>query len=1744
MNSSISASAQLEQELRTTSNTSRPVATLRKDADAAVAKRDWTAAARTYGQIVVAAPRDSQSWFRLALVTLKIAPSDAWVNAALAPLLGDIKDDRERGRVVGRATAAAYLAYQRGDNANDASNGLILVGLAMAARANWDVALPALGAGLDLRKIEAVDTRYQQLLAQYGFRVVRYQVLADAASPSVCFMFSESLPTRHIDFGRYVSLAGQTKPTVSVDGNQLCVQGLKNGERYSVTLRKGLPSSAVQKLGQFANLSRDIPFNVYMSDRQPAVRFGSRAYVLPRTGQQGIPVISVNTDNVLIHVYRIGDRNLIDTVVNGNFNTNMAGYETRQIREESGVLVWSGSLAAEQKLNTEVTTAFPVDQAVPKLAPGVYAMTARPANRVGDDSDTLATQWFVVSDFGITAYSGGDGITAFVNSLATTAPKNGAEVRLMSRNNELLAAKTTDANGVAYFEPGLARGEGGLAPALLIASDSTGDYAFLSLKGPAFDLSDRGVTGREAPAGLDAFVFTERGVYRTGETVNVTALVRDALGVAAPGVPVTLSITRPDNVEFQRQVIQDQGVGARSWSVPVPAAAPTGTWRVRAYVDPKRPPIGQTSFLVEDYVPDRLEFNLSSPSQRLTIKQPAQIDVDGRFLYGAPASNLDLDGDVKIVAMKGLPAYPGYSFGLVEDEPPANKEGKPLEDLPSTDAQGKAKLRVAVDEVPDSTGLLQADIDIRMSEPGGRAVQRTISLPIVPSGPLVGIKPLFNGKSLNDGATANFDVIMVNPDGTTAAARGLRYQLLRVENHYQMYKDTNGIWQFEAVKSTRQVNNGQFDVAAATPGRISLPLAIGRYRLEVYTDNPDGPTSSVAFDAGWYTDAAADTPDYLEIALDKPEYRAGDTMNVAVTAPTAGKVTVAVIGDKLLTTTVTDVQPGVARVPVTVGNNWGSGAYVVATFRRPLDVQAGRMPGRSLGVQWFSIDRAAHTLAVDLKLPDLTRPRGTLHVPVKISGIAPGEEARVVVSAVDVGILNLTNYKPPAPDDYYLGQRRLAMEIRDLYGQLIDGMQGTRGPIKTGGDTGEAGLMGSPPTQPPLALYSGIVTVDANGAADIAFDIPDFAGTARVMAVAWSKDKVGRANGDVTVRDPVVVTATLPRFLLSGDKSTLRLDLDNVEGQAGDYRIAISGDPIFMIDGANSSLTLAAQQRNGVGVSLSASGAGTGNIVARITGPGGIDLTKTYALSVRPASQILARRTVRQIAMGESLTLSNDLFADFVPGTGKVAVSIGPSTALDSATLLEALERYPFACSEQLTSRVLPLLYVSELLLNPQPGSDATINQTITRLLTRETAEGAFLLWPPVIADTEDDDSTDTVDRDDIWLDAYVTDFLTRARERHYSVPDIAFKLAVDHLRNYLSIKGDVENIDFRKDGANLAYVYYVLARNKAAPLFDLRYIYDQGKLANIPTAIARAQIAAAFAMLGDGTHAGGSFDSVNGMLTGKPNLEATRSDYGSDLRDAAAVIALASESGALAKVPNALERIAAARSLSAQPSTNEEAWMLLAARGLADQAAGISLNVAGTPRMGPLYRTYSPTDLGNGVTIGNTTDRLLQAVVTVSGAPIVAEPAVETQGFKIERLFYSAEGKVADPSKAKQNQRFVVVLKVTETKPQFGHVMITDFLPAGLEIDNPDLVSYGKNKALPWIDHGVATTSTEFRDDRFTAAIDRKSGDDPIFMVAYTARAVSPGHYVVPQARVDDMYRPDRFGRTKTGVLDVQAAR
>jgi len=1677
---------------------------LRTDADAAFKRSDFRTGLQILGQIAATTPDDSANWLRLARTIFQISPANS----------------SEQTFLLERASTAAYIAYQRAGNAADEADALAVLGRALSERKLWRPALDALRLSLDLREVADVRGRYEKMRDEHGFRLLDYTVDSDSASPRACFQFSEDLAKR-TDFTPFLALAGSDKPALSSEERQLCVDGLKHGERYNIVLRAGLPSAVKEGLPKSAE------FNIYVRDRKPFVRFTGRAYVLPRTGQRGIPLVSVNTPAVTVNVFRIGDRNLINTVVDSDFQRALNRYELSNLGNERGVKVWSGELATATTLNQDVTTAFPVDQALGDLQPGVYVMTAAAKGPGSDDDSQLATQWFIVSDLGLTAFSGNDGIHVFVNSLASTDAVAGAEVRLVARNNEILATRKTDESGHVLFEAGLARGEGGLSPAMVTVTGEKADYAFLSLKADAFDLSDRGVAGRAVPVGADAFVYAERGVYRSNETVYLTALLRDGQGNAVTGGPLTLAIERPDGVEFRRAVLADQGAGGRSLAVALNSAVPAGTWRVRAFTDPKAAPVGETTFMVEDYVPERIEFDIASKDKAIKADAAVELKVDGHFLYGAPASELQLEGDLLVAQAAERPGFAGYQFGVADEETTSN-ERTPIENLPETDANGVATFPVSLAKPPTSTRPQEARIFIRMAEAGGRAVERKVVLPVAPAANMIGVKPLFGDRNVAEGDKAGFDVVFVALDGQPLARDGLRYELLKIESHYQWYRQ-NSSWEYEPVKSTTRVADGDVTVAADKPSRITLSPQPGRYRLDVKSTEADGPLTSVQFDVGWYSDGSADTPDLLETSIDKPEYQSGDTMVVSVNARTAGKLTINVLGDRLLTTQTTDVSEGTAQVKIPVGRNWGTGAYVVATLRRPLDTAAQRMPGRAIGLKWFGIDKKARTLTVDLSAPALVRPGATLKLPVKLGGLSPGEDAKIVVAAVDVGILNLTNYKPPAPDDYYLGQRRMSSEIRDLYGQLIDGMQGTSGQLRTGGDSAGAELQGSPPSQKPLALYSGIVTVGPDGSAEIDFDIPEFAGTARVMAVAWTATKLGRATTDVTVRDPVVLTATLPRFLLNGDHGTMSFDLDNVEGAPGDYTIHVRpSGPIKVSGNLTATLTLAAKQRSSMALALDAGGTGTAQLDVDISGPNGLTLARHYALDVKAATQILARRSIRTLAQGESLTLTSDMFSDLVQGTGSISLSVSLSTALDAATVLKALDRYPYGCSEQVTSRAMPLLYVNDLAVGAHLAMDKAVDQrikdAIDRLLARQGSNGSFGLW--------------SAGGDDAWLDAYVTDFLTRAREKGFAVPDVLFKSALDRIRNSVVNANEPE----KDGGRDLTYGLYVLARNGAAPIGDLRYLADT-KLNNLATPIAKAQLAAALALVGDRSRAERVYAAALDSLAPKPTLEFGRVDYGSALRDAAALVTLASEGNAPhATLTQAVARVEAARGLTPYTSTQENAWLVLASRALAKE--NLTLDVDGSPIKAALYRSYMAAELDNKpIKITNTGDTPVQVVVSVSGAPVMPEPAA-SNGFKIERNYFTLDGKPTDVSKAKQNDRFAVVLKITEPKPEYGHIMLSDYLPAGFEIDNPHLVSSGDAGTLDWIEDGEEPANTEFRDDRFTAAIDRAGNAKSVFTVAYVVRAVSPGKYVLPQAYVEDMYNPSRYGRTGTGAIEVRPAK
>ena len=507
--------------------------------------------------------RRALSFARNAIAADTADPAGWFLLSRAAQLVTEFKDYSERYALQEFGVSGAYAAFAKSKTASDQATALALLGSAYQKREYWRQSLTAFRASLALADNLGVRKSYETLREKYGFQIREYKVDSDAAAPRACFEFSEILLRSKADFSSYVAVAAnQGGTSVSAEDAQLCVEGLKHGERYNIVIRQGLPSDVGE------DLLKPADYTIYVRDRSPAVRFTGRNYVLPKTGQQGIPVVTINTSSVDLEVYRIGDRSLLPTIRSEEFMEQVSGTTAQTIASEKGEKIWAGTLDTKNDLNQDVITAFPISDAVKSMQPGIYVMFAKPPGKAraadgeGDeDYSSRATQWFVVSDLGLTSFSGNDGVHVLARSLSSAAPVAGIEVRLVAKNNEVLGTKTTDANGYLRFDPGLSRGTNGLAPALLTVTDGKGDYGFLDLGQTAFDLSDRGVKGRTAPGPLDAFVFTERGVYRSGETVYVTALLRDSAGGAVSGLPLTSVVTRPDGVEYKREIIKDQGLG-------------------------------------------------------------------------------------------------------------------------------------------------------------------------------------------------------------------------------------------------------------------------------------------------------------------------------------------------------------------------------------------------------------------------------------------------------------------------------------------------------------------------------------------------------------------------------------------------------------------------------------------------------------------------------------------------------------------------------------------------------------------------------------------------------------------------------------------------------------------------------------------------------------------------------------------------------------------------------------------------------------------------------------------------------------------------------------------------------------------------------------------------------------------------------------------------------------------------------
>ena len=634
------------------------------------------------------------------------------------------------------------------------------------------------------------------------------------------------------------------------------------------------------------------------------------------------------------------------------------------------------------------------------------------------------------------------------------------------------------------------------------------------------------------------------------------------------------------------------------------------------------------------------------------------------------------------------------------------------------------------------------------------------------------------------------------------------------------------------------------------------------------------------------------------------------------------------------------------------------------------------------------------------------------------------------------------------------------------------------------------------------------------------------------------------------VRHKLALLASGPRFLTLGDKARLEIDVHNVDGPAAGYRMTVAQES----DGgarqslAGIDLPLKPTERRRESVALAPTMLGRNVYEVTLTGPDNIEVRRRIALDVKPPAAGIRRTTVSSLsANGGKLSLSKDLFHDLIPSSAKLALTVGPTAAFDVAGLLNALDRYPYGCAEQTTSRAMPLVYFNDMARRLGLADDAEIKgriaKAIDRLLEMQDSTGAFGVWGPSDGD--------------LWLTSYVTDFLTRAKEAGHEVRREPFNQALDRLANSLAYAQD-----FEKGGEARAYALYVLARNGRAPVGDLRYYVDT-RLERFSTPLARAQLGAALALLGDKERASRAFTSALTGLEGdaaKSMLDGARADYGSLVRDGAGILTLASETGMAPERKADLTRVLASAFRSRQyTSTQEQAWMLLAARALAEETKATTLTVGTTAHAGELTRALTPADLNaSALDILNRGANPVDAVVSVEGASLSPEPAA-SRGFTIERAYYKLDGTKVDLSSAtggkaqlQQNERLVTVVTV-KGEDRGGRVLVVDRLPAGLEVENPRLVDSGDVKSLAWLKTAREPKHTEFRDDRVVAAFDffgsegrngNATGEPVAATVAYIVRAVTPGTFTHPAATVEDMYRPERFARSASGTLEIGAAR
>jgi uncharacterized protein YfaS (alpha-2-macroglobulin family) len=1541
----------------------------------------------------------------------------------------------------------------------------------------------------------------------------------------------------------------------------LAFTGVKANTRYLVRIKP----QVVAKNGKV--LQSEARFALVSPTVSPAYYFASNGMVLPAKGNGGLPVTTVNVSEVDVQFLRVRDDQLptfLDRVISGphvksdedDDSPNDDGLPYNYHRSFKGAVsfydldtlhnlttsVYQARFVTEKRKDKRSVTFLPVEDIKELKEPGVYVAVMSQPNRFRDE---FQTTYFYVSDLGLQSRAFDKSADAYVSSLTDGKPVKGVEISYIDQQGKVLAHGQTDGDGHANFaeRPRNAR-------VLMARLDK--QISLLALKEPALDLSEYSLAGGiYKPVHL--FAYSGRDLYRPGESFDVSVMARDADGKPVPPQPIQVTLKRPDGQQqIQAMVKPDTRFpGYYLQHLELPTDAPTGLWTIEFRSDPADKVAGTVlSVHVEEFLPERMKLDLKAPDQISAASGNFDVSVLGAYLYGAPAAGNTVKVTLSYNRAENPLAdkLPGFSFGDVKETD--SKTRTDLDDL-TLDAQGKGDFSVDLAPVKDKHSAYLVRSTVSLLESGGRPVIRNLDRTVWPAEQLIGIRPLFQGDYATEDSPADFEVVRVDQKGNLLAEAGLPVKLYREDrNYYWRFDDQRG-WNSGFTESDELVATQTVSLTAGQRAKLRVPVRYGRYRVEIF-DPASNQTLVYRFYAGWSArddESAGVRPDRVALKLDKAAYKPGDTVHVEMKPPHAGEVLLTVEGDRTLWVKRSHVGDDGGSFDIPLDKSWArEDLYLTAMVLRPGNAGDRVTPTRALGIERIGIDHDQSKLAVTLDAPAKALPETTVHVKVKAPD-AHGQQAVVTLSAVDVGILNITEFVSPDPFASFFGRLRYGAELRDVYGRLIERFAGQKGKLRYGGDAAGKRIHDLPKKVKLVDLFSGPVALDAQGEADIPVSLPDFNGTLRLMAVVATADRFGSKDQELTVAAPIVAELSTPRFLSFGDTSTIALDLTNLSGHDESISVAVSSGDGLSIANTSRQVSLKNGEKQTMRFDASA-----GQQVALV--PVGVKVTSSdvhldrqFALQIEAPTppQTASHRFV--VKPGDSADLHMAELGEFFPGTVTGHITVSSNPPIDIRAAIQGLLEYPYGCVEQTTSTAYPFVFVDEdaarrygLKAFTREQREAILNKVFAKLAALQSSEGGFSLWG----------GSSNVE---VWLTAFVADFLADAKAQGFDVPEGMQKKALDWL--FLTMQKNVPQLSGHAGAAAasgndqtfndyyerynhhfdpLVYAAFVLAREKRAPIATLKQLFDAR--ANSDSPLSLSELSIALKLMGDDKRSATAASEA--IAKHRPRGGWWWGEYGSDVRDSAMSYALLTKYKAapanVADLLNAL--VGQVDAHSRYYSTSEQMALFLAGDQLLAQAgdsfttqlqkpAG-SATLEGTT---PAGSELSSADLAQ-IKLTNSGAGSVFVEVSMHGNPQAIAPS---NAINVEREVLSAAGTPLGNVQLKVGDGVLVHLRA-RSRDYRTNVLVIDRIPAGLEIENSN-IAQGEGLDLPPIG-GVKPsdamssqriTHVEFREDRFVAAV-HLAWYEPVDLF-YRARVVTPGKFASTGTYAEDMYQPQVYG-------------